>query len=78
MSTPRILVVDDEPNSLFGTCQILIDEGFRAIPAQNGEEALGKLQTDSIDILITDEKMPDMSGMELLSEVKKIDGEIPV
>ena len=78
MSTPRILVVDDEPNSLFGICQILIDEGFRAIPAQNGEEALGKLQTDSIDILITDEKMPDMSGMELLSEVKKIDGQIPV
>jgi two-component system NtrC family response regulator len=78
MTAPRILVVDDEPNSLFGTCQILIDEGFRAIPAQNGEEALGKLQTDSIDILITDEKMPDMSGMELLSEVKKIDGQIPV
>jgi two-component system NtrC family response regulator len=78
MTPPRILVADDEPNSLFGICQILTDEGFRVIPAQNGEEALKKMQTDPIDILITDERMPDLSGMELLAEVKKIDGEIPV
>lgn len=78
MTVPRILVVDDEPNSLFGICQILKDEGYRAIPAENGKQALEKIQADSIDILITDEKMPDMSGMELLSAVKKIYGQIPV
>jgi len=78
MRSPRILVVDDEPNSLFGICQILTDEGYRVIAAQNGKEALEKLETDSIDLLITDEKMPDMSGMELLIEVKKEDGQIPV
>jgi len=78
MTTPRILVVDDEPNSLFGICQILEDEGYRVIPAENGKQALEKIQSDSIDILVTDEKMPDMSGMELLSEVKKINGQIPV
>jgi len=78
MTIPRIMVVDDEPNSLFGICQILKDEGYRAIPAENGKQALEKIQADSIDILITDEKMPDMSGMELLSAVKKISGQIPV
>jgi len=78
MPSPRILVVDDEPNSLFGICQILTDEGYRAISARNGREALERLQTDSIDLLITDEKMPDMSGMELLTEIKKADGQIPV
>jgi two-component system NtrC family response regulator len=78
MTGPCILVVDDEPNSLFGICEILTDEGYRVIPAQNGREALETLQTNSIDILITDEKMPDMSGMELLSEIKRISGEIPV
>jgi two-component system NtrC family response regulator len=78
MTTPRILVVDDEPNSLFGICQVLKDEGYRVIPAENGKQALEKIQTDSIEILVTDEKMPDMSGMELLSEVKKINGQIPV
>jgi len=78
MTPPRILVVDDEPNSLFGICQILKDEGYRVIPAENGKQALEKFQTNSFDIIITDEKMPDMSGMELFSAVKKSGGQIPV
>ena len=78
MTPPRILVVDDEPNSLFGICQVLKDEGYRVIPAENGKQALEKLQTNSFDIIITDEKMPDMSGMELFSAVKKSGRQIPV
>jgi len=78
MNPPRILVVDDEPNSLFGICQVLKDEGYRVIPAENGKQALEKFQNHSVDIIITDEKMPDMSGMELFSAVKKTGGQIPV
>jgi two-component system NtrC family response regulator len=77
-SQPSILVVDDEPNSLFGICQVLTDEGFQTIPAKNGREALEILKVDSINLLITDEKMSDLSGMELLSEVKKTYPDIPV
>ena len=75
---PSILVVDDEPNSLFGICQVLTDEGFQTIPAKNGREALEKLKTNSVSLIITDEKMPDLSGMELLSEVKKTHPHIPL
>jgi two-component system NtrC family response regulator len=78
VSPPSILVVDDEPNSLFGICQVLTDEGFQTIPAKNGREALEILKVDSVDLLITDEKMPDLSGMELLSKVKEIHPHIPV
>jgi len=78
MTKPSVLVVDDEPNSLFGVCQILTDEGFQAIPANNGLEALEILKKDSINVIITDEKMPDLNGMELLSEVKKNYQQIPV
>ena len=78
MVAPSILVVDDEPYSQFGICQILTDEGFNTISAKNGKEALEKLKTNLINIIITDERMPDLSGMELLSEVKKIDRQIPV
>lgn len=77
-SHPSILVVDDEPNSLFGICQVLTDEGFYAIPVENGREALEKLKTDSINLIITDEKMPDLSGVELLLETKKTYPDIPV
>jgi len=75
---PSILVVDDEPNSLFGICQVLTDEGFQTIPAKNGREALEKLKTDSVNLIITDEKMPDLSGTELLLEVKRTHPHIPV
>jgi two-component system NtrC family response regulator len=78
MTPPRILVVDDEPNSLFGICQVLKDEGYRVIPAEDGKQALEKIQDHSIDVIVTDEKMPDMSGMELFSAVRKNGGQIPV
>lgn len=78
MTNPSILVVDDEPNSLFGISQILTDEGFKVIPAESGKQALEKLKTDLINVVVTDERMPGLSGMELLSEIKKMDQQIPV
>jgi len=78
MNLPNILVVDDEPNSLFGICQALNEEGLKAIPAQNGKEALEAIRSDSIDLLITDERMPDLTGMQLLGEVKKFNSRLPV
>ena len=78
MNPFQILVVDDEPNSLFGICQVLTDEGYRVIPIDNGRDALEKLKMDSINLIITDEKMSGYSGMELLKEAKKTDPQIPV
>jgi len=78
MNLPNILVVDDEPNSLFGICQTLNEEGLNTIPARNGKEALEIIKADSIDLLITDEKMPDLNGMQLLAEVKRFNSRIPV
>ena len=75
---PTILVVDDEPNSRFGTSQILTDEGYQVIVADNGKEALEKLRGNSINVIVTDERMPDLTGMDLLSEVQKTDPQIPV
>jgi two-component system NtrC family response regulator len=78
MLRASILVVDDDPNSLFGICQILKDEGYQVLPAGNGKDALEKLKANGINMVITDERMPDFTGMELLSEVKRMDPGIPV
>ncbi len=75
---PSILIVDDEPHSLFGLSEILTEEGFHTITAESGNEALKKLEEDSINLVITDERMPDLSGMELLSEIKRRGFDIPV
>ncbi len=73
-----ILVVDDDPNSLFGICQILKEEGFHTLSAQSGREALDLLAQNRIDLVLTDEKMPDLTGTDLLVEVRKKDPRMPV
>ena len=72
------MAVDDDPNALFGLTQILTEEGFKIITAANGKEALKTLKANSIDIVITDEKMPDVSGLELLAKIKALDPDLPV
>jgi len=78
MMNPCILVVDDEPNALFAISQVLTDEGNKVFTASNGKEALEILKKNIVNLVITDEKMPGLSGMELLYEIKSIDPEIPV
>jgi two-component system NtrC family response regulator len=75
---PTILVIDDDPNALFGLSQLLIDEGYGVISANNGREALEVLKNSSIDAVVTDEKMPDLTGMELLSRVQQEEGKPPI
>ncbi len=76
--SPSILIVDDEPHSLFGLSEILTEEGFHTITAESGKEALEKLERESVNLVITDERMPDLTGMELLSEIKRNGYDIPV
>lgn len=69
--TYSILVVDDEPlirKSLYETLKIA---GFDCHTALNGEEALSLIGSKTFDILITDMMLPKMSGLELLTAVKK-------
>ena len=79
MAKKTILVVDDEPNSLFVTSQILKDQAYDVITAENGMIALEKIKDlKNINVVITDERMPGITGMEVLKETKKIDPRIPV
>ncbi len=71
-----ILIVDDEfsvRDSLFNWFKV---EGYRVSTAENGMEALKKLQENSWDIVLLDIKMPGMDGMEVQRHIKKIDSSI--
>jgi two-component system NtrC family response regulator len=78
MARKTILVVDDEPNSLFVTSQILKDHSYQVITAENGNSALDILKDEKVNLVVTDERMPDISGMEVLRETKRYDSRIPV
>src|SRR3989337_692062 len=66
----RVLVVDDEPVVVKSCERILTPEGYSVDTASNGRDAIGKLGKDRFDLVITDIKMPDMDGIELLRWIK--------
>jgi len=72
----KILVVDDEMNVRLLLSKILSKEGYIIYTACDGVEALEVFQTTSIDIIISDIKMPKMTGIELLHEIKQIDPDV--
>lgn len=68
----KILVVDDEADILWSLKEFLVNKELQAqvVTAASGEEALDKLARERIDLVITDIKMPGMSGLDLLVEIK--------
>jgi YesN/AraC family two-component response regulator len=79
MSIGTVLIVDDEPMMRDVVIEMLKDRAEKIIPAKNGEEALSLLRgTDEIDVVITDMKMPGMTGVQLLETVKMTNPCIPV
>ncbi len=78
MLTEQILVVDDEPDMRTALSHALNRNGYSVETASNGFEAIEKLKKDRFSMVITDVKMPEMSGMEVLERVKKISPRIPV
>jgi DNA-binding NtrC family response regulator len=78
MEPAKILVVDDERSILMLLKEALGQWGYQVTTAASATEALGILKSELFDALITDIRMPDMSGLELLREVKKQDESIEV
>ena len=74
----HILVIDDEKNYLLVLQTLLEDEGYTVTAINDPETALAFLQESEVDVVVTDMKMPGVSGMEILRQVKKQLPHIPV
>jgi two-component system, NtrC family, response regulator len=73
-----ILIVDDEKHYRLILSEVLQEEGYTAFTAASGMEALDLLKSQIIDLVLTDVKMPGMTGIDLLEKIKEIDPELPV
>ena len=71
MSIEKIMIVDDDPDILDVLKITLEGEGYEVTEAPNGEEALGIIKKRAPDLLITDFKMPKMSGDKLCEILKE-------
>ena len=66
----RVLVVDDDPAVRKSFDRVLTGKGYAVITAENGEEALHKLNEEKYDIVYSDIRMPGMSGLEVAEKIR--------
>lgn len=74
----NILIVDDEKNYPIIIAEILQEEGYASLTAASGMEALNILNNAVVDLVLTDVKMPGISGIQLLEKIKEIQPDLPV
>lgn len=78
MASESALLIDDEPSVIEGIEYFLEDEGFDVYKAFSGMEGLELFKNVRPNLVITDLKMPRMSGLQLIDEIRKLDSQTPV
>jgi CheY-like chemotaxis protein len=73
-----ILFVDDNEALARLSCDILQMHGYRAISAFSGEDALAKMDKEKSDLVVTDVRMPGISGIELANKLRERDPKTPI
>jgi DNA-binding NtrC family response regulator len=74
----KILIADDEPSNRKILAQELVHKGFAVDTARGGKEALAKIESAPPDLVILDYMMPDLSGLDVLKELRKKGNDTPV
>jgi CheY-like chemotaxis protein len=74
----RVLVVDDEPDTVLSLVTVLLAEGYTAKGANDGRSALKELEAFDPDAVVMDISMPQMSGWEVAREIRRRHGSRPM
>ncbi|MGI8834256.1 MAG: response regulator transcription factor [Nitrososphaeraceae archaeon] len=74
----RILLVDDEPDITYSFRIGLENNGFKVDTFNNPLEASSNFKSDFYDLVVLDIKMPEMNGIDLCKEIRKMDSEIKI
>jgi len=78
MASSKILVVEDDASMGFFLCETMNKEGYQTLLVPNGEDALVRLSRDDFDLVILDLRLPRMSGMEVLTNIKRTNPDLTV
>ena len=74
----RLLLVDDDPGLLKLLGMRLVSEGYSVLTAESGPEALRTLSRDKVDLVVSDLRMDEMDGLQLFTEIQKVQPGMPV
>ena len=78
MPVPKILWVDDEIENLQSQKIFLENKGYSVHTLTNGFDAIDYIKENIVDVVLIDESMPGITGLETLAKIKEINGQIPV
>ncbi len=78
VKAPRILIVDDDSGQRSLLDSFLRSQGFETVPVGSGEQALERLRAEQFSMMISDVRMPGMSGLETLRRARKENAVLPV
>ncbi|OGB94809.1 MAG: sigma-54-dependent Fis family transcriptional regulator [candidate division NC10 bacterium RIFCSPLOWO2_12_FULL_66_18] len=73
-----VLVVEDDPEMLALVCEHLESEGYTAVGMGRGAEAITRVRAEGFDVVLTDLRMPDVDGMEVLRAAREAQRDVPV
>lgn len=73
-----ILIIDDEPYLPHQFARYLRKHGYEVHTAANGDAGLVEMQRNTIDLVLLDLRLPKISGLDLLTQIRKIDQDVPV
>lgn len=74
----KVLVIDDEEIIRKMINFMLTDKGCTVTVCKNGKEGIRCFRSENYDIVLTDRKMPEMSGLEVAKSIREIDSNIPI
>jgi DNA-binding response OmpR family regulator len=72
----HLLVVEDDPNTLSGLQDLLRQEGYQVRGVTRGRQAIQLILAEAIDIVICDYSLPDMDGLQVCRELKRLQPEL--
>ncbi len=78
MAVPKILWVDDEIESLQSQKLFLEGKGYEVQTLTNGFDAIDYVKENVVDVVLIDESMPGITGLETLAKIKEVNGSLPV
>lgn len=73
-----ILLVDDNPHGMVARRAVFEELGYTVYTGISGEEALNVLQHQKVDLVITDFRMPNMDGVELITRIRQLRADLPI
>jgi CheY-like chemotaxis protein len=74
----RILIVEDDEEMRALLSDMIEEEGYKTASVNNGSEAFRKLAKESFDLIITDIRMPGLTGLDILPGIKKLQPDAPI